>query len=52
MKRNEIDDFEQLSYYQDAVRLRRWEDAYGKLGDTAVPSFDRYRPLLERLAIT
>ena len=50
MSDEEIEAFERIPHHGDAVTLRRWEDAYGKLDDTTVPSFDRYRPLLERLA--
>ena len=45
----EVEAFEQLEYHQEAVQLRRWEDAFGKLDGVAVPSFSHYRSLLEKL---
>jgi len=47
----EIEQFEQLSHFEDAIRLRKWEDEFGKSGDTEAHEFDRYRPLLESLVI-
>ena len=47
----EIEQFEQLNHFEDAIRLRKWEDEFGKSGDTGVPDLDRYRPLLESLVI-
>ena len=47
----EIEQFEQLNHFEDAIRLRKWEDEFGKSGDTEVPDLDRYRPLLESLVI-
>ena len=51
MTRIEIEAFEEVDHFEDAIRLRRWEDEFGKSGDTEVPDFDRYRPLLENLVI-
>ena len=51
MTPDEAATFEQLEYSDDAVRLRRWEDEFGKLSDAAVPRFERYRPLLESLVV-
>lgn len=40
--------FRSLPYWQDAVRLRRWDDA-AKVPGRDCPRFDSYLPLLERL---
>lgn len=50
MTSEEIENFERLTYFQNALMLRRWEDSRGKLADIEIPPFDRFRPLLERLA--
>ena len=47
----EIEQFEQLSHFEDAIRLRKWEDEFAKSGDTEVPDFDRFRPLMEKLVV-
>lgn len=39
MTPTEIVVFEQLDHHDDAVQLRRWEDALGKIADVPVPSF-------------
>ena len=49
MTATEIEQFEQLSHFEDAIRLRKWEDDFAKSGDADVPHFDRYRPLLESM---
>ena len=49
MSPGEIEQFEQEAYFEDALRLRRWEDEYGKLAGTRPPDFDEFRPILERL---
>ncbi len=46
----EADEFTTNAFWEDAARLRHWEDAFGKDPDAAVPDFDRYRPLIEALA--
>ena len=48
----EVAAFEQLDHQSEAVQLRRWEDAFGKLDDATILPFDHYRPLLERLVVT
>jgi phosphonate degradation associated HDIG domain protein len=40
--------FEQANFADQAVRLRRWDDA-GKVEGRAVPGLESYRPLLLRL---
>jgi gamma-butyrobetaine dioxygenase len=50
MSADEIVGFEGLAHHEDAIRLRRWEDAFGKRSDSEVPPFTKYRLLLERLA--
>ena len=51
MSPEEIVAFEKLDYHGEAIQLRRWEDAFEKLSDVAIPRFSRYRPLLERLVV-
>lgn len=51
MTPEEVSAFEQLEYRDEAVQLRRWEDAFGKLAAATIPSFSRYRPLLEKLVM-
>ena len=46
----ETDEFITNVFWEDATRLRHWEDAFGKDTDAAVPDFDRYRPLIIALA--
>lgn len=42
----EVAAFERIPYYQDAVRLRRWDDA-AKVVGLAVPGLEHYRARLE-----
>ena len=49
MSESEVARFESLEYHEDALRLRRWEDSYGKNDDTDAPPFEEFRPLIERL---
>jgi phosphonate degradation associated HDIG domain protein len=44
----EVTEFERGGYANDAVALRRWDEA-AKDPNAHVPDFDHYRPLLERL---
>jgi phosphonate degradation associated HDIG domain protein len=46
----QAEQFRQLPYAADAVKLRRYDDL-GKQVDMAVDAFERYRPLLERLRL-
>lgn len=47
MSQDEIIEFESAPYAQEAVRLRRWDEA-AKIAGAQTPSIQRYRPLLER----
>lgn len=49
MNKAEIEDFRRLAFYQDALRLRRWDDS-GKLAGLKTLKFREFRPLLERVA--
>ena len=51
MSAQEVSRFESLEFHADALRLRRWEDQFGKDEASAVPSFEKFRPLLERLVL-
>jgi phosphonate degradation associated HDIG domain protein len=44
----EVESFERGPFFREAVRLRYWDDA-AKVPGLAVPAFDHYRPLLERM---
>ena len=46
---DEVAGFRATAGHDDAVRLRRWDDA-GKVEDLAVAPLDAYEPLLRRLA--
>lgn len=48
MSKEEVAEFERNPYYQEAVRVRIWDDA-GKDPAMATPDFDHYIPLLERV---
>jgi gamma-butyrobetaine dioxygenase len=50
MSDSEVGGFEALPYAQDAVRLRRWDEAAKDPSATPAP-FDFYRPLLGRLVL-
>lgn len=45
----EVAAFEARPHFEEAVQLRRWEDAYGKRGDVEIPPLSHFRPLLESL---
>ena len=49
MSAAEIARFEQERYYQDAVRIRHWDDQ-GKVAGLVTPKLETYRPLLESTA--
>jgi [1-hydroxy-2-(trimethylamino)ethyl]phosphonate dioxygenase len=49
--KGEIRDFEALPNWQDAVRLRRYDDV-GKDPARAVPELERFRALLESVALS
>jgi phosphonate degradation associated HDIG domain protein len=49
MSPKEIAAFESEPYWQDAVRLRKWDDQ-GKVADLETPGFEHYRPLIDRHA--
>lgn len=51
MTSDEVEAFQRVEYFEEAVQLRRWEDVLGKLDEATVPTFDRYRPALEKLVI-
>ncbi|MHB8470746.1 MAG: metal-dependent phosphohydrolase, partial [Gaiellaceae bacterium] len=42
----EVAEFETSPYADDAVRLRRWDDA-GKVAGLETPELEHYRPVLE-----
>jgi len=44
----EVDAFRSLAFYEDAVRLRRWDDS-GKILGLQTMTFDAFRPLLQRV---
>ena len=46
MTRDEIIQFETRPYFQDAVRLRRWDDA-AKVVGMATPELDHFAPFLD-----
>lgn len=48
MDDGEVSDFRRSPYFEDALRLRRYDDS-GKLHDWNPPELETYRPLLERL---
>lgn len=48
MSAAEVAAFEGLPFSQEAVRVRRWDDA-GKVEGLGVPTFRELRPLLERM---
>lgn len=50
MNASEVAVFRQESYFEDAIRLRRYDDQ-GKRRDWDVPELNSYRPLLESLII-
>jgi len=49
MSDTEVADFEALDGWEDAVRLRRWDDE-GKVVDAQTRPFDAFKPLLVSLA--
>jgi phosphonate degradation associated HDIG domain protein len=51
MADDEVAEFEAGPYAQDAVTLRRWDEA-AKDPDAEVPAFDHYRTLLAALVVT
>lgn len=44
----EVEEFRRSGHADEAVRLRRWDEA-AKDADARCPTFDHFRPLLERL---
>ncbi|MDG5499626.1 HD domain-containing protein [Marinobacter sp. BGYM27] len=48
MADKEVAAFQTHEHYRDALRLRVWDDE-GKVPGAETPTFDHYRPLLERL---
>ena len=48
MNQAEIAAFEAVDFHQDAVRVRRWDDA-GKVTDLRTPTFEDLLPLLRRV---
>ena len=50
MAAHEVAQFETEPYYQDAVRVRQWDDQ-GKVAGLKTPGLGDYRALLETLAI-
>jgi predicted HD phosphohydrolase len=47
MSVTEIAAFRGLAFYEDAVRLRRWDDS-GKIVGLQTMTFESFRPLLQR----
>ncbi|MEH6578386.1 MAG: phosphonate degradation HD-domain oxygenase [Amphritea sp.] len=50
MNEQDVAKFESEPNYQDAIRVRHWDEA-GKEADLSVPELDHYIPMLERLLI-
>lgn len=48
MSADEVAAFEQVPHYEDAVKVRLWDDD-GKSPDVAIPPFSHYKPLLAGL---
>jgi phosphonate degradation associated HDIG domain protein len=48
MSDTEIAEFRRLAFHQDAVRVRLWDDG-GKTEGVQTPTFESFRPLLERV---
>jgi phosphonate degradation associated HDIG domain protein len=48
MSQGEIAAFRQQPFYQDAVRLRRWDDG-GKIAGLRSMTFEEFKPLLQRV---
>jgi phosphonate degradation associated HDIG domain protein len=48
MTQAEVARFRRLAFHADAVRLRLWDDT-GKVPGATTPSFDAFRPVLERV---
>jgi beta-phosphoglucomutase-like phosphatase (HAD superfamily) len=49
MSAKEITAFESEPYWRDAVQVRKWDDQ-GKIAGLNTPSFEHYRPLIDRFA--
>jgi predicted HD phosphohydrolase len=47
---DEVEAFEKNPHYQDAVRLRRWDDQ-AKVAGLDVPDLAHYRSVLERVLV-
>jgi phosphonate degradation associated HDIG domain protein len=50
MSLNELADFRQLPFFDEAVQIRRWDDA-GKVAGMRTLTFDDFRPVLARASI-
>jgi predicted HD phosphohydrolase len=48
MTRDEAASFEAESFYREAVRVRRWDDA-GKVAGLATPKLEDYRALINSM---
>jgi phosphonate degradation associated HDIG domain protein len=48
MSEAEVEEFRRLPFYEDAVRVRRWDDG-GKLENARTTPFEEFRPLLQRV---
>lgn len=48
MTQNEVEHFETLPYFSDAVALRRWDEAAKEL-DASIPDFDSYIPTMNAI---
>ena len=48
MSEAEVAEFRRLEFHQEAVRVRLWDDS-GKAVETETPTFDDFRPLLQRV---
>ena len=51
MTTDEAEVFASSEHVEDAIKLRQWEDDFGKQGDVEIPEFDRFRALIERLVV-
>jgi phosphonate degradation associated HDIG domain protein len=49
MSADEVAAFEREPFHREAVRVRRWDEAAKEPG-AAIPGFDHYAPLLQRVA--
>ncbi|MDA2952982.1 MAG: hypothetical protein O2940_08365, partial [Actinomycetota bacterium] len=48
MTQNEVEHFETLPYFADAVALRKWDEA-AKESDVSTPNFESYIPTMNAI---